>query len=69
LVKLTNTLDVSILRTCYQSKNFENLQKLNRKPLMNTLERLSTANFKIAGVEKSECVFINLMTDERGLKR
>jgi hypothetical protein len=55
-------------RTCYQSKSFENLQQLKRKPLMNTLEKLSVANFTIKILEGS-CEHINIMTDERKLPK
>jgi hypothetical protein len=56
-------------RTCYQSKSFENLQQLKRKPLMNTLEKLSAANFTIESAYDSGCEYIHQMTDDRNLPR
>jgi hypothetical protein len=56
-------------RTCYQSKSFENLQQLKRKPLMNTLERMAKANFTIEEALIGSCKYIDIMTDERNLPR
>jgi hypothetical protein len=56
-------------RTCYQSKSFENLQQLKRKPMINTLEGLSLANFTIISSEIDACRFIEKMTEERNLPK
>jgi hypothetical protein len=56
-------------RTCYQSKSFENLQQLKRKPMMSTLERLSEANFTIFSAVEGSCNHIDRMTDDRNLPR
>jgi hypothetical protein len=56
-------------RTCYQSKSFENLQQLKRKPILNTLERLLAANFMIEEAIKGSCKHIDRMTDDRNLPR
>jgi hypothetical protein len=56
-------------RTCYQSKSFENLQKLKRKPMVNTLERLLEANFTIFSAIEGSCNHIDRMTDDRNLSR
>jgi hypothetical protein len=58
-----------IFRTAYQSKSFEILQQLKRKPMMNTLDRLVEANFTLYTVFPDECRHLSSMTDERGLPR
>jgi hypothetical protein len=56
-----------IIRTCYQSEAFENLQQLKRKPIMTTLESLSKANFTIQTFFHHDCSHINMMAAERGM--
>jgi hypothetical protein len=56
-------------RTCYQSKSFENLQQLKRKPMINTLEGFSLANFTIISSENYGGYYIEKMTTERNLPR
>jgi hypothetical protein len=56
-------------RTCYQSKSFENLQQLKRKPMITTLEGLSLANFTIISSEIDTCKYTDRMTEDRNLPR
>jgi hypothetical protein len=56
-------------RTCYQSESFNNLQQIKRKPMMDTMEKMSTAGFTIVGRYPEECYFLNQIIEERGLKK
>jgi hypothetical protein len=58
-----------IIRTCYQSKAFENLQQLKRKPMKTTLESLSEANFTMQTFFYNDCPNINMIATERGLPK
>jgi hypothetical protein len=56
-------------RTCYQSKSFENLQQLKRKPIIKSIDSLSQANFTIVTVYPDDCSNINLIAEDKELPR
>jgi hypothetical protein len=64
-----SSLFFNIHRTCYQSKSFENLQALTRKPLKNTLESLSKANFSIRVSSDKHCEVLDGMFEELKLPK
>jgi hypothetical protein len=59
--------DFKSYRTCYQSKNYENLQQLRRKPQFDSLESLAKAKFTFGSSDSEGCQQLRLMLEERGL--
>jgi hypothetical protein len=54
-------------RTCYQSKSFENLQILKRKPEMKSFEDLVNANFTLESFYDEGCRHFKEILQEKGL--